>query len=130
MVMREATEAMNGVLSRTGDSLPTALAGRDVAKAFYGVVNEVIEGLELKEDAVPYGAATVAADVAVQIDEAIQQRLKVDWRADPDVQNEMRNAIDDLLYEAKAKQGVPLSAQDMDAIIERALDIAKNRYAK
>jgi len=101
-----------------------------VAKAFYGVVNEVIEGLEIKEDAIPYGAATVAADVAVQIDEAIQQRLKVDWRADPDVQNEMRNAIDDLLYEAKAKQGVPLSAQDMDAIIERALDIAKNRYAK
>jgi hypothetical protein len=35
-----------------------------------------------------------------------------------------------LLYEAKAKQGVPLSVQDMDAIIERALDIAKNRYAK
>jgi type I restriction enzyme, R subunit len=103
---------------------------RDVTKAFYGVVNEVMEGLELKEDALPYGAGTVAADVAVQIDEAIQQRLKVDWRSDPDVQNEMRNAIDDLLYEAKAKQGVPLSAQDMDAIIERALDIAKNRYAK
>jgi hypothetical protein len=101
-----------------------------VAKAFYGVVNEVIEGLEVKEEAVPYRASAVAADVAVQIDEAIQQRLKVDWRADPDVQNEMRNAIDDLLYEAKAKQGVPLSAQDMDAIIERALDIAKNRYAE
>src|ERR1035437_7303564 len=76
------------------------------------------------------GAGAVAADVAVQIDEAIQQRLKVDWWADPDVQNEMRNAIDDLLYEAKAKQGGPLSAPDMDAIIEPALDIAKNRYAK
>ena len=128
--LNRAKEAMNAVVSRTGDSLPPALQGRDVAKAFYGVVNEVIEGLEVKEDAVPYGVATVAADVAVQIDEAIQKRLKVDWRADPDVQNEMRNAIDDLLYEAKAKQGVPLSAQDMDAIIERALDIAKNRYAK
>ena len=68
--------------------------------------------------------------MAVQIDEAIQQRLKVDWRANPDVQNEMRNAIDDLLYEVKSKEGMPLSAQDMDAIIERALDIAKNRYAK
>ena len=43
--------------------------------------------------------------MAVQIDEAIQQRLKVDWRADPDVQNEMRNAIDDLLYDVKAKKG-------------------------
>jgi hypothetical protein len=42
----------------------------------------------------------------------------------------MRNAIEDLLYEARAKKGVPLTAQDMDAIIERALDIAKNRYAR
>ena len=72
----------------------------------------------------------MAADVAVQIDEAIRQRLKVDWRADPDVQNGMRNAIDDLLYEAKAEQGLALSAQDMDAIIERALDIARARYGK
>ena len=68
--------------------------------------------------------------MAIQIDEAIQKRLVVDWRTNPDVQNEMRNAIEDLLYEARAKKGVPLSAQDMDAIIERALDIAKNRYAR
>jgi hypothetical protein len=42
----------------------------------------------------------------------------------------MRNAIDDLLYEARAKKGVPLAVQDMDAIIERALEIAKNRYPR
>jgi hypothetical protein len=66
--------------------------------------------------------------MAVQIDEAIKSRRVVDWRTNPDVQNEMRNAIDDLLYEARSKKGVPLSAQDMDAIIERALEIAKNRY--
>ena len=57
-----------------------------------------------------------------------QSRLRIG--GNPDVQNEMRNAIDDLLYEAKAAKGVPLTTQDMDAIIERALDIAKARYAK
>jgi len=128
--LNRAMEAMNAVLGRTGDSLPPALQGRDVAKAFYGVVNEVFEGLEMKEDAVPYGTPNTAADMAVQIDEAIQKRVVVDWRTNPDVQNEMRNAIDDLLYEARAKNGLPLAAQDMDAIIERALDIAKSRYAK
>jgi type I restriction enzyme, R subunit len=126
--LTRATEVMNSVLGRTGDSLPPALQGRDVAKAFYGVVNEVFEGLEMKEEAVSYGSADVAADMAVQIDEAIQSRRVVDWRTNPDVQNEMRNAIDDLLYEARAKKGVPLSAQDMDTIIERAIEIAKNRY--
>jgi type I restriction enzyme R subunit len=128
--LNRATEAMNAVLSRTGDELPEPLHGREVAKAFYGVVNEVFEGLEVKEEAVPYRTAEVAADVAVQIDEAVQERVRVDWRGNPDVQNEMRNAIDDLLYKAKASKGVPLTTQDMDAIIERALDIAKNRYAR
>ena len=128
--LTKATEVMNSVLGRTGDDLPPALKNRDVAKAFYGVVSEVFEGLEMKEEAVPYGTAKGSADMAVQIDEAIQKRLVVDWRTNPDVQNEMRNAIEDLLYEARAKKGVPLSAQDMDAIIERALDIAKNRYAR
>ena len=126
--LNRATETMNAVLSRTGDNLPEVLEGRDVAKAFYGVVSEVMGGLEAKECAVPY-RTEMAADVAVQIDEIIQQRLKVDWRADPDVQNAMRNAIDDLLYEVRSKGGMPLSAQDMDGIIERALDIARARYA-
>ena len=128
--LNRATTTMNAVLSRTGDDLPAILAGRDVAKAFYGVVNEVMDGLEIKESITPYGPSLVAADIAVQIDEAIQARIVVDWRANSDVQNDMRNAIDDLLYEAKANQGVSLNSQDMDTIIERALDIARSRYAK
>jgi type I restriction enzyme R subunit len=128
--LTKATEVMNSVLSRTGDDLPPVLKNRDVAKAFYGVVSEVFDGLEMKEEPIPYKTANESANMAVQIDEAIQKRLRVDWRANTDVQNEMRNAIEDLLYEARAKKGVPLSTQDMDAIIERALEIAKNRYAR
>jgi type I restriction enzyme R subunit len=128
--LKRATEAKDAVLNRSGDELPAGLQGRDEAKAFYGVVNEVIQGLKIKEDAVPYRTATAAADMALQIDEEIRKRLVVDWRTNPDVQNEMRNAIDDLLYQARAAKGVPLTAQDMDAIIERALEIAKVRYAR
>jgi type I restriction enzyme R subunit len=127
--LRRATDAMNSVLGRTGDKLPAALQGREVAKAFYGVVNEVA-GLELKEDVMPYGTTNAAADLALQIEDAIQKRLVVDWTRNPDVQNDMRNAIDDLLYETREKKGLRLNAQDMDAIIERALDIAKRRFAR
>lgn len=128
--LKRATDAKEAVLNRTGDDLPAGLKGRDEAKAFYGVVNEVYEGLALKEEAVPYGAANAAADMAVQIDDEIQKRLVVDWRTNPDVQNAMRNAIEDLLYEARQAKGIPLTAPDMDAIIERALEIAKVRYTK
>ena len=55
--LNRVTGVMESVLSRTGDKLPEALHHRDVAKAFYGVVSEVADGLVLKEDAVPYGTA-------------------------------------------------------------------------
>ena len=35
-----------------------------------------------------------------------------------------------LLDEARAAKGVPLTAQDMDGIIERALGIAKSPYPR
>ena len=128
--LTKVTEVMESVVGRTGDKLPEVLRDRDVAKAFYGVLNETFDGLELKEDSVPYGTQNLAANLAVQIEDEIQKRLVVDWQANPDVQNEMRNAIDDLLYEARSAKGVPLTVQDMDAIIERALDIAKNRFSR
>ncbi len=128
--LNKVTEVMQSVLSRTGDKLPEILRDRDVAKAFYGVVNETFDGLELKEDAVPYGTQNLAADLAVQIDDALEPMAIVDWRTNLDVQNQMRNVMDDLLYEARATKGVPLTAQDMDGIIERALDIAKSRYIR
>jgi type I restriction enzyme R subunit len=128
--LKRATAAMNAVVSRTGDSLPATLHGREEAKAFYGVVSEAFEGLTLNEEAAPYGVAELAAETAVRMDDAIRQRLEVDWRGKPDVQNQIRNAIDDLLYELKSKGVVALGPQEMDGIIERALDIAKARYVR
>jgi type I restriction enzyme R subunit len=124
--LKRATEVMEAVVTRTGDNLSPVLWHREVAKAFYGVVNEVLGRLSVAEDTLP----GLAADVAVRIDDAIQSRLVVDWRTNMDRQNEMRNAIDDLLYDVKSEHGLTLSVEDMDAIIERSLDIAKNRYAR
>jgi hypothetical protein len=42
----------------------------------------------------------------------------------------MRNDIDDLLYSVKADVKIPLTTEDMDAIVERAIDIAKRRYPR
>jgi type I restriction enzyme R subunit len=128
--LKRAIETMDAVLNRSGEDMPPILEGRDAAKAFYGVVNEVLDGIEMKESLDAYDASPFAADVAVKIDDAIQSRIVVDWRGNFDIQNDMRNAIDDLLYDAKANQGMLLSTQDMDSIIERALDIARNRYPK
>jgi type I restriction enzyme R subunit len=124
--LNTVTQVMESVVSRTGDKLPEILRDRDVAKAFYGVVAEVFDRLNLNGTA----SSEMAADVAVKIDDVIREKLVVDWRTNSDVQNEMRNDIDDLLYFVKADAKIALTTEDMDAIVERTIDIAKSRYPR
>lgn len=124
--LKKVTDIMQSVLTRTGDQVPEVLRNRDVAKAFYGVVKEVVTRLGVPDEEL----TAAAAGIAVRIDDAVEQRAIVDWRTNLDVQNQMRNAIDDLLYELKAERGYNLTTEDMDVIVEKSLDIAKNRYPR
>jgi type I restriction enzyme R subunit len=123
--LSRVTEVMNSVVNRTGDGMPAALKNRDAAKAFYGVVNEVFTRLNLSGDE----SKEVAARAALQIDEIIRRNRVVDWIANLDAQNAMRNEIDDYLYELREESGIGLSLDDMDLIVENSIDIAKARYA-
>jgi type I restriction enzyme R subunit len=52
----------------------------------------------------------------------------VNWETNTDVQNQMRNLLEDYLFELKGKHGVTLAFEDIDAIMEQCLDIARVRY--
>jgi type I restriction enzyme R subunit len=123
--LSRVTEIMNSVVNRAGDDLPSVLKNQDVAKAFYGVVNEVFTRLSLSGNE----SKEVAARAALQIDEIIRRNKVVDWIANFDAQNAMRNEIDDYLYELREESGIELSLDDMDLIVENSIDIAKARYA-
>lgn len=123
--LNRVTEVMNSVLNRTGDDTPPELRNHDVAKAFYGVVNEVISRTKnALED-----PKRIAARAALRIDEIILKNRVVDWTSNIDAQNAMRNEIDDYLYELKEEASLPLTIDDMDMILDNAIDIAKARYA-
>ena len=49
-------------------------------------------------------------------------------QGDTDAQNQLKNAIDDFLYdEVMAKQKINLTTAQMDEIIERLITLARNR---
>ncbi|MCD6233587.1 MAG: hypothetical protein J7K63_00910, partial [Candidatus Marinimicrobia bacterium] len=61
------------------------------------------------------------------IDEVIERNRIVNWTSDIDTQNRMRNEIEDLLFDFKNKEGIEITFEDMDAIMEQCLDIARVR---
>lgn len=74
-----------------------------------------------------YGRVDRATEMALSIKQIIGQRKIRDWIHNADVQQQMTDAIDDYLFELRDKDGLGLDTTDMDAIIERCLDIARKR---
>jgi type I restriction enzyme, R subunit len=119
--LERVTEIMQQVRDGRQDDAPAVLGGKDLARAFYGAVREAIPAGTLPID------NEKAAAIAVRLEEIIREHAIVRWRENHDAQNRMRNAIDDYLFEMQEAEGVTLSLEQMDALMESCLRISRNR---
>ena len=116
---------MHAVLNRTGDELPAVLEGEDVAKAYYGVLNEQVENA-LGEEKTEITSEEMG-EAAIAIDKIIDQHRIVKWVDNIDVQNRMKMAIEDYLFEMQDKLVISLEFDTIDNILDRTIEIAKVR---
>ncbi len=123
--LKRVQEISASVRDRTGDAVPDPVRYNPDARALFGVVRETLAGYRTDGP----GLDAAGAEVALAIDSEIERRRVVNWTRNPDVQNQMRNAIEDRLFELKERVGVDLSLDDIDAIMEKCLDVAKVRKA-
>jgi type I restriction enzyme R subunit len=121
--LAKVTEIEEAVVSRKDNDLPESIRQRDVAKAFYGVVREMLAPHQVDGD-----AFDAMADTAAQIDDIVLKERIVNWTTNTDVQNRMRNEIEDALFDFKSRTGVDLTFDAIDSILEKCLDIARRRY--
>ena len=123
--LKEAERLENAVVTRTGDAVPEIIRDNDVAKAYFGSVRDVLsgrDGASSKED-----VAQVAAQIGLKVDEIVDHLKIVNWVSNPDVQNRMRQAIEDYLFEVNQGSSLGLSFDEIDAILDDCLEIAKER---
>ena len=121
--LKKVTEIMNAVLNRTGDHIPDKLQSHDVARAYFGSIKETLARFDKGDDEFD----DRLADAVLAIDEVIERNRIVNWTSDIDTQNRMRNEIEDLLFDFKDQTGIEITFEDMDAIMEQCLDIARVR---
>jgi type I restriction enzyme R subunit len=112
------------VKNRTGDDIPPQLEHHDVAKAFYGV----LLGILSKYAGNGFDPRDTGAAASLHIDAIVQDHKIVNWVNNIDVQNQMKGAIEDYLFELKEARGFDLTFEEVDRILDLCLDIARVRY--
>jgi type I restriction enzyme R subunit len=123
--LTQVTEISESVRDRKGDDVPAELRQRDVAKAFYGIALPAVKA-QKNDDA---AAKTIAREIAIGMDDIIAHRRIVNWTTNPDVQNQMKTELEDMLFDLAKRHGLSLTFDEIDRIMEECIEIARHRYA-
>lgn len=107
-----------------GDDVPDAVRGDDLATAVWRVAAEVLA--TVSED------AAISTEVGAAFAAIVRKHRRVGWQHDPDVENSIRNEMDDYLYdEIKGRRGLyGLEIDAMDQLIDRAIAIARRQLSE
>lgn len=70
-----------------------------------------------------------AEKTSLVIDEIIRRMRIVNWGTNTDIQNQMRNKIEDFLFEIKNEYKIDLTFEEIDSIMDQCIDIAKARVS-
>lgn len=122
--LNNVSEIRNKVVLKNHDDVPASINGNDEACAYYGVIRPYFTHDATKNNKFE----EISATTALTIYNIIEGKWKVDFLTDDNAQKSAINDIDDFLYdEINHKSGVALSLEQMDEIIDKTMQIAKNR---
>lgn len=121
----------------SGTTYPEKIKHNVHARAFYGVIKEVLEDegyykagdvKRVAEDKTIYNYEGILADIAADVDIIIERHSKVDWHDNPDVHKKISGEIDGLLYLVKKKYFPKMTFDQIDVMIENIKTVALRRY--
>ncbi len=106
------------------DPTPARLRDDSHAQAFWGLAKRNLEKAG-------FGDVEIAADIALEVSKIVQSRRKIGWQNDRDVENLIRNDIDDFFFEElRGRRGLLIDPAILDAVIDDVLASARVRLAQ
>lgn len=106
------------------DAVPPRLRDDSHAQAFWGLAKRNLEKAGV-------GDPEIAADIALKMSRIVQQRRKVGWQNDRDVENLIRNDIDDFFFEElRGRRELKIDPSVLDAVVDDVLASARVRLAQ
>jgi len=107
----------------SGDEYPKNIRKNKSAQAFYGISKEIISRSNDMTD-----KDELLGELALKIDKIIKEYRKVDWHDNSEVHKQIEQEVDDLLFDFADEEGLELSIDQIDEIIETVKTIALRRY--
>ncbi|RLC86219.1 MAG: restriction endonuclease subunit R [Chloroflexi bacterium] len=123
--LQRVTEAMQAVRTGRDADTPEKLFQYRDAPAFYRAMRDPLAQYEVNAPGTTKDE--LLADVAIRLEQIIEQCKIRDWTSNPDVQNEIKFAMEEYLYSIKGRHDIPLTGGDMDVILDSVLEVAKRR---
>lgn len=105
-----------------GDVPPAVRAYDDERKALFRQFREVATTAYGAE---PHDVDELSAEAATAIRDIVASHRTVNWEQNVDVQNAMKNGIEDYLARVEQRGGPRLDGETVDLLLDRALGIAK-----
>lgn len=108
------------------EDVPEPVRDDALGSAIWRVAGEVLQPVAGDQTGI------IAVEVGKALADIVRANRRVGWQNDADIENAMRNAMDDYLYdEIKGRKGLfGLDVDVMDALIDRAIAIAKRQLAE
>ena len=104
-------------------SYPEAIKYNIHAQAFYGVISAIFDDVPELD-----AKADLIADIAAEITKIIEHHSQVDWTNKKTIHDRIAQDIDDLFYQYEKDQGLKLSFDVIDKVIENVKTVALRRF--
>jgi type I restriction enzyme R subunit len=108
------------------NTLPAKLNAHKHARAYYGILLEAISH-HAPAAIEPIDSTELGADMAIRIEEMIEEHKIRDWTGNIDIQNRMKDDLEDYLFRIKGRYNVAFSGDEIDMLLDQLIHTAKQR---